>query len=483
MLYVVKFGVIILYMLKLIKQHRERTLMKKVTYFDVEYSNSKNKSICQIGLVCEDYISGEPIYPERNIYINPEDGFDDICVRIHGISSDKVKNEPTFPDIWKEIECYFTNAVVIGHNVAGADLDALVKNLRRYNIDIPEFYYICTLDLSRKFVPKYAVQNYSMSALCLYFDIDIDSEHDAFDDACANSDLFKILIDTYNIDIDSYVQKYIPHESNEFLSYVASSVVRKAISEFYGIIRGFSIDNEINIAEVEYIKRWKKDNHRYNNFKEFKVIFSVIDNIVADGEITTEEIVELQYTIKSFLDIVSTSPVTLATQILDGIMKGITVDGEISETECKNLRQWLYDNIYLSGHFPFDKVLRTVEDILSDSKVTKDEAAYLSSVINELLNPVDTLKTQINTVNGKHICLSGNFAYGQKSDVEKYIVERGGLIDSSVKKNTDILLIGDCECQAYSNGTYGTKVKKAIEYNNNGCNIHITKESDFFARM
>ena len=55
--------------------------------------------------------------------------------------------------------------------------------------------------------------------------------------------------------------------------------------------------------------------------------------------------------------------------------------------------------------------------------------------------------------------------------VEAYIVSHGGTIDKSVKKTTSILLIGDCECQAYSNGTYGTKVKKAMEYNSNGCNI------------
>ena len=30
----------------------------------------------------------------------------------------------------------------------------------------------------------------------------------------------------------------------------------------------------------------------------------------------------------------------------------------------------------------------------------------------------------------------------------------------------------------YSNGTYGTKVKKAMEYNDKGCNIQIIKESD-----
>lgn len=196
-----------------------------------------------------------------------------------------------------------------------------------------------------------------------------------------------------------------------------------------------------------------------------------------------DEIIKLQSTVKSFLDLVSTAPVTLATQILDGIMKGITVDGEISETECKSLCQWLYDNIYLSGHFPFDKLLRTVEDVLADSKVTKEESAYLTSIIKELLNPVEALKAQVNTVEGKHVCLSGNFRYGQKSDVGKYIIEHGGLIDSSVKKTTDILLIGDCECQAYSNGTYGTKVKKALEYNEKGSNIQIMKEADLFSRV
>ena len=457
--------------------------MKKVTYFDVEYANSKNKSICQIGLMCEDYDTRESLYPERNIYINPEDGFDDVCVRIHGISADKVNKEPAFPNVWKEIECYFTNAIVIGHNVAEADLDALTKALKRYNIDIPEMYYICTLELVKEYVPRYSVQNFSMSTMCRYFDIDIDSMHDAFDDACACSDLFKTLVDTYDISFDSCVRKYMPHESEAFTSYVANPVIRKIISEFYGMIRGFSIDCEINAAEIACIIEWKKNHQQYSNFKEFSSIISVIDSIAADSKITLAEIVELQSTVKSFLDVVSTAPVTLATQILDGIMKGITADGKISEEECKCLRQWLYDNIYLSGHFPFDKMLRTVEAVLVDSKVTEEESDYLSSIISELLDPVDALKAQINTVDGKHVCLSGNFAYGQKADVEKYITERRGLIDSSVKKSTDILLIGDCECQAYTNGTYGTKIKKTMEYNEKGCNIQIMKETDFFARV
>ena len=458
--------------------------MEKVTYFDVEYANNKNKSICQIGIMCENFLDGEPYYPERDIYINPEDGFDDFCIKIHGITKDTVKNEPAFPTVWKEIEKYFTNAVIIGHNVAGADLDALVKALKRYNLDIPELYYICTLDLARQYVPSYAVADYSMSTLCEYFGVDIDSEHNAFDDACACADLFKAIIEEYAINVeDIKIKKYNPCVEKEFSQFVASPVIRKAISEFYGVIRGFSIDNEISSEEFDFIKNWKKDFAIYDSQKDIADIISVLDKIIADGTITIEEIVELQGVVKAYLDVVSTSPITLATQILDGILRGITVDGQITESECKNLRQWLYDNIYLSDHFPFNKAMEVLDKVLEDSIITREEAEYITDMINEMLNPVDCLKEEINSVDGKHVCLSGNFAYGQKSDVEKYVISKGGIIDSSVKKSTDILMIGNCECQAYSNGTYGTKVKKAIEFNEKGCHIKIIKESDFFSTI
>ena len=104
-------------------------------------------------------------------------------------------------------------------------------------------------------------------------------------------------------------------------------------------------------------------------------------------------------------------------------------------------------------------------------------------MINDMLNPVDALNEQINSVFGKKVCLSGDFSYGPKSAVEEYIKNHGGEIDSSLKKTTNVLMIGDNGCRAYSNGNYGTKVKKAMEYNEKGCNIKIIKESDFFSKV
>ena len=116
--------------------------MNRITFFDVEYANSKNKSLCQLALMCEDFETGELVCIPKTFYIDPEDGFDDNCIKVHGISAQKVKGAPSFQEIWKEIEQYFTNAVVVGHNVASADLDALVKNLPRYGVAVPEMYYL-----------------------------------------------------------------------------------------------------------------------------------------------------------------------------------------------------------------------------------------------------------------------------------------------------------------------------------------------------
>lgn len=308
-------------------------------------------------------------------------------------------------------------------------------------------------------------------------------EHNAFDDASANSNLFKALVEKYNIDVDAHIRKYVLNEIRQFTQFAASPVIRKAISEFFGVIRGFSIDNVINSAEYNYIVKWYNDYSVYVNQKDISSIISILGEILKDKIVTIEEIVDLQTVIKAYLDVVSSSPITLAKQILDGILKGITVDGEISEIECKNLRQWLYDNIYLSDHFPFNKTIEMLDKVLADSIITEEESIYMTKVISDMLNPVEVLKSQIYSVNGKHICLSGNFEFGQKSDVAEYVISKGGLIDSTVKKTTDVLIIGNCECQAYSNGTYGTKVKKAMEYNDNGCTIQIVKESDFFSTI
>lgn len=454
--------------------------MEKVTFFDVEYANAKNKSICQIGILCEDFIEKESFYPELNLYINPEDDFDNMCVRIHGISKSMVEHEPNFAEIWEDIEKYFTNSVVVGHNVASADIDALIKTLRRYDLDIPELYYVDTYDLAKKYVPRFEVPNYGMGTLCEYFGVNAENPHNAFYDAYANSNLFHEMVKRYQIDVDSFVHKYSARETKEFSAYLSNTALREKISELYGVLRGFTLDNEITKSEADYLLHWKRENAKYSGRPEIAGILSEIDNIVSDGIVTVGEMLSLQRSIKQYIDVVTVSLITLATQILNGIIRGIIHDGAITVNECNNLRIWMYDNIYLSGHFPFNRMLETLDKVLDDGVLTATEASEIMTVIRELLDPVSSMRKQILSVDGKHICLSGDFKRGNKATVEIMLMQKGAVIDASLKKTTDILMVGDFGSGSYSNGEYGTKVKKAMEYNEKGSNIQIIKEADFF---
>lgn len=455
--------------------------MKKVLYFDVEYANSKNQSICQMGLLSEYFPSGEPIFPERDIYINPEDGFDDNCIRIHGITNGKVKNEPNFPTIWREVEPYFANSIIIGHNVAVADISSLLKSCNRYKIDLPEIHYICTLDLAKKYIPRYKIKDYSLSTLCKYFDIDTDNCHNAFDDACACVDLFKTMVENYDIKIEKHTQTFLPHATKEHAQYLSSPMIRKSIIDFYGTVRGIALDRIIIPEEIAYIHQWREGNLKYTNQKEIADIIKTIDKILEDGFINYEEMRELITTVEEYFNLITASPITLATQVLNGLLKGISIDKKISTIEGINLREWMYKNNYLKGYYPFDQIMSVLDCILEDNIITKEESDSMIDVIKSLLEPVQELQERLNSVNGKHVCLSGIFSHGQKADVEKFIIQDGGFIDSSLKKTTDILIIGDNECQAYAFGSYGTKVQKAIEYSNKGYDIKIIKESDYFS--
>lgn len=451
-----------------------------LTYLDFEYANSKNKSICQIGLLCKKNETDEDVYPPINLYVNPEDGFDDFCVRIHGIAPNTVADKPTFPQVWGEIEKYFVDTVIVGHNVATSDIDALVKTLRRYKIPIPKFQYICTFDLAKRHVPEFYVENYRLTTLCEYFNICVTSAHDAFDDAKVTAELLKVLLKIYAVDITTCVRCYNPRKTRDFSKYTFAPLLRRKVTEFYGILRGIDIDNEINEREIAYLVQWKKENQEYANDNEISDIIEILDEVLADGKITREEFNLLEEAVGFYLSMIESAPITQATRVLEGILKGIISDGVVSQTELQNLYHWLYSNIEYLSTFPFDKVCELVQTFYTGKEISTEETRDILSSIAEILDPVKELKNDLCNIHGKNICLSGNFAYGKKAAVEKYIVGLGGAVMSYVGSETDILVVGAKRSQAYAYGNYGTKVRDAMDLKNSGYAIKILDEKDFF---
>lgn len=455
-----------------ISKFKKQSLDKRnLLFIDCEWANSKNRSICQLALIYKE--KGNEI-KKYNFYINPNDGFDDYCISVHNITKSYVDNCDTFDVIWKKIEYFFTNSIIIGHNVAGADLNAIAKNIQRYNLVMPELYYIDTYEISRTVINPYSIDSYKLNDLCEFFDIAFTKQHDSLSDVSSTYKLFNKLHDEYGFNLNDFVKKYNP-EKHSFVPYIYSNEFKREICQLYGVVNGISIDNEIGKEETNYIMSWRQSHKDYICIEEIKNIIAFIDNILDDGILTRQEVTSLKVVLSNYLIKLSSSKETVLTLELQGIINGIESDGIITKTEVLGLQKWMYENDYLRNHYPYDILLDEIESILEDGVITSKELSSLHKVFNSIIDPISNLNSCVINFTNNSFCLSGDFSYGSKKSVEDFITSKSGTIDKNVKKTTSYLVLGEKGSQQYANGNYGLKFTKAKNYG-----VSIIKEKQLF---
>ena len=173
---------------------------------------------------------------------------------------------------------------------------------------------------------------------------------------------------------------------------------------------------------------------------------------------------------------------TIQLRELQTLLYQIIEDDEVSESEAVYLREWLNSNYHLRGNYPYDRVYDVLEKVFEDGVVESEELQLLLDKFTEFTNPACSTCESISSIADKHFVLTGEFSYGSRSSVEEYIQAKGGIIDNTVKKATDFVIIGSLGSQAWKNGTYGGKIKKAMELKDKGCNVELVAEEDFFSK-
>lgn len=78
---------------------------------------------------------------------------------------------------------------------------------------------------------------------------------------------------------------------------------------------------------------------------------------------------------------------------------------------------------------------------------------------------------------GAVVCLSGAFVGVSKSELTALLEKKGAIVKKSVLKSLDYLFVGSQGNAQWSSGTYGTKIKKAIELQESGADVKIVTES------
>lgn len=148
---------------------------------DVELANASYQSLCAIGVaVVKDGNVSQVVYS----LIKPHPAYSDfspIHKRIHGISSDAVKDSPSLIDIWPRLQTYFEGStVVVAHN-AGFDVAVLRHSLEAYAIRLVDFDYCCSMLIAKQQLPH--LPSHTLKDLLNHYEYSLSNHHHAGFDA------------------------------------------------------------------------------------------------------------------------------------------------------------------------------------------------------------------------------------------------------------------------------------------------------------
>lgn len=129
-------------------------------------------------------------------YINPIIKSSEAAEKVHNLSYDRLKGEPTFDQVAESIISFIGHSQIIAHN-ANFDMRMLNNELQRTGwTPYPESRFIDTLKIAREQFPG---EKNSLDALCTRFQINNQARsetgnHNAFDDTLLLYEVYKCLV-------------------------------------------------------------------------------------------------------------------------------------------------------------------------------------------------------------------------------------------------------------------------------------------------
>lgn len=185
---------------------------------------------------------------------------------------------------------------------------------------------------------------------------------------------------------------------------------------------------------------------------------------------------------------------TKAMQNLLGICSGICADQNINDQEIAYLRTWILEHPSVADQWPGCAIKNKIDSILVDGIVTADERESLLSSLRELTGnffnstgaavpegpaiPIDDDPTIF--FKNMTFCFTGQFMYGTRAACERVILNLGAMPVDRVSKKLDYLVIGSMIEPSWAHTTYGRKIEMAVNYREQGAELSIVSERQWF---
>ncbi len=153
------------------------------TAIDFETANSSAASACSVGLV---KVRDGVVVDRAAWFIRPPAGFDHFNewnTRIHGIMAPDVAGALLWSEQLPDLVAFADDDALVAHN-AGFDMGVIAAACRASFIEIPDFRYLCSLQVARK---TYSLDSYRLPISAMAAGFEDFAHHDALADseACA----------------------------------------------------------------------------------------------------------------------------------------------------------------------------------------------------------------------------------------------------------------------------------------------------------
>lgn len=150
---------------------------------DFETASSEANSPCEIGMT---FVRNGIVQDTYSRLIRPPGNrYNFWNIKVHGIRPEETKHEPSFADLWPEIEPLINGHFMVAHN-ASFDFSVLRKTLDFYGFKMPDVRYACSVQLSKKIWP--GLPKYNLKAMCDMHNINL-NHHRAEADSLATAEL------------------------------------------------------------------------------------------------------------------------------------------------------------------------------------------------------------------------------------------------------------------------------------------------------
>lgn len=217
--------------------------MNNFISIDFETANPSLDSICQIGM--SEFDNGI-ITQKWNYYVDPEDWFDPMNIKIHGITPEMVIGKPTFKALYPNIINILSDRIIVHHTAY--DKTAFNQVCNKYNLEIPSIKWLDSSKIVRRTWLQFKDRGYGLSSVCNFLGIEL-KHHDALNDAIASGKIVLSAISETGLSINEWLEKIklpitpgVRRNSADYAADYKSRINKEGNpnGEFYGEVIVFS---------------------------------------------------------------------------------------------------------------------------------------------------------------------------------------------------------------------------------------------------